>query len=147
MGIIRNLGREWGEQSDGTLSGGSLQADSGTITTFTSDLATISRGPRNSVITANSTVSNQGYTYPVDSSGGAVTVTLASSMLADGAFLYINDEGGSAGLNAITIATEGTETIDGSSSVSIGSNYGALGVYSDGTNWFTLHSTAGGGTL
>ena len=38
----------------------------------------------------------------------------------------------------ITIATEGTETIDGQSTQTINTNYGVLRIYSDGTNWFTM---------
>lgn len=73
----------------------------------------------------------------VDSSGGTVTITLDSASAADGHRKTIKDEAGSAGTNAITVDTEGSETIDGSSSVSISSNYGSVTVYSDGTNWFT----------
>ena len=103
--------------------------------------------PREPLITANATASNAGRIYPVDTSGGAVTVTLASSMVVAGAYVAVNDEGGAAGTNAITIDTEGSETIDGATSQSVGSNYGALTLYCDGTNWYTLSSTGGGGTL
>ena len=103
--------------------------------------------PRLDPLTTNTTVSDEGYIIPVDSSGGTVTVTLASSIVADGAHVVINDEGGAAATNGITIATEGSETIDGATSQTIGSDYGALSLYSDGVNWFTRSSTGGGGTL
>lgn len=102
---------------------------------------------RLAVATANTLVSDSAVVAPVDTSGATVTITLASSVLADGAWLLVNDEGGNAGTNAITIDTEGTETIDGGASVSISSNYGSLLLYSDGANWFTAGSTGGGGTL
>lgn len=74
----------------------------------------------------------------VDSSGGAVTITLASATVTAGRMVIIKDEGGQAGTNNITIATEGSETIDGAASKTISTNYGVLRLYSDGTNWFTF---------
>ena len=68
------------------------------------------------------------------------TVTLATVLLTDtpdARIVIVKDEGGAAGSNTLTIATEGSETIDGSSTVTITSNYGAVRLYSDGTNWFT----------
>ena len=109
--------------------------------------ATIERMSRVGVITANTVAADLGTIYPVDTNGGTVTLTLASSMVVDGAQVIIKDEGGNAGTNAITIATEGSETIDGASSISIDSNYGALRLHSDGTGWFVSGSTGGGGTL
>lgn len=103
--------------------------------------------PREPLITTATTATDAGRIYPVDTSGGAVTITLASSMVSEGAHLTVNDEGGAAGTSAITIDTEGSETIDDSTSQSIGSNYGALALYSDGVDWYTQGSTGGGGTL
>ena len=55
-----------------------------------------------------------------------------------GRIVIIKDVGGSANTNNITIATEGSETIDGSASSTISSNYGVVRLFSDGTNWFTF---------
>jgi hypothetical protein len=88
-------------------------------------------------VTANTTLSDQGVIQPADTSGGVVTVTLASAMVEDGAEVIVKDEAGDAGTNAITVATEGGETIDGAASQDIASNYGVLRLYSDGTNWYT----------
>lgn len=136
MGIYRRL-REGMDFAFGATSHDSVTTDSLDFAAY----------PRDPLITANTTVSDAGHIYPVDTSGAAVTVTLASAMVADGAHVTVNDEGGSAGTNAVTLATEGSETIDGATSQSIGSNYGTLSLYSDGTNWFTKASTGGGGTL
>ena len=40
----------------------------------------------------------------------------------------------------ITIATEGSETIDGAATKVISSNYGSVTLYADhlGANWFTI---------
>lgn len=73
----------------------------------------------------------------VDTSGGAVTITLPSAGAVAGKIYIINDEGGAAGTNNITVATEGSETINGADTQTISANYGSLRVYSDGTNFFT----------
>lgn len=107
-----------------------------TIESFVS-LETNRTWRRASPATSNTTVSDQGIIQPGDTSSSAITITLASSMVEDGAEIIIKDEGGNAGTNAITIDTEGSENIDGSTSTSIGSNFGVVRLYSDGTNWFT----------
>lgn len=88
--------------------------------------------------TADTTISTANQIVGVDSSGGVVTITLASAMLAAGAWIIINDEANSGGGNTITIDTEGSETIDGSTSININTNNGSARVYSNGTNWFTF---------
>lgn len=92
---------------------------------------------RLSVQTSATTVDQQGVIVPVDTSGSTVTITLASAAVAEGAQLVVTDEQGNAGTNAITVDTEGSETIDGATSQSVGSNYGELRLYSDGNNWYT----------
>lgn len=74
----------------------------------------------------------------LDSTGGAFTVTLGSNLNQRGFFAFIKDEGGGAGANNITIATEGSETIDGSSTYVLNANYEAIGIYSNGTDYFIL---------
>jgi len=73
----------------------------------------------------------------VDTSSSAVTITLATADCKAGKVVIINDEGGNAGTNNITVATEGSETIDGSATATISSNNGTLRLYSDGSNWFS----------
>lgn len=141
MGIMRRL-REGMDFTFGATSHESIDTNSVTTTSLTFETF-----PRKALITAGTLASDAGWIYPVDTSGGAVTVTLASAMVAEGAHVIVNDEGGAAGTNAITIDTEGSETIDGATSQSVGSNYGTLTFYSDGANWFTKSSTGGGGTL
>lgn len=74
----------------------------------------------------------------VDTSGGAVTITLGSATVAAGRAIIIKDEGGAAATNNITVATEGAETIDGAATDVINTNYGSCGYYSNGTNWFKV---------
>jgi len=85
--------------------------------------------------TADTTITDEGI-VGVDTSGGVVTVTIASSVINSGATLIIQDEGGNAGTDAITIATGGSENINGSATLQITSNYGGFVVESDGSNLF-----------
>lgn len=73
----------------------------------------------------------------VTDTSSARTVTLLSATVSTTRIVIIKDESGAAGTNNITIATEGSETIDGASTLVISSNYGVARLYSDGTNWFT----------
>jgi len=68
------------------------------------------------------------------------TITLATADVADGKEMIVKDESGAVYANGttITVDTEGSETIDGVSSVPITMDYGVLRLYSDGTNWFTV---------
>ena len=51
-------------------------------------------------------------------------MTILSSDIVEGRIFIIKDESGAAGTNNITIATGGSETIDGVSTITITSNYG-----------------------
>jgi len=67
---------------------------------------------------------------------GACTITIPTAQITNGRRLVIKDAGGLAGTNNITIATEGAETIDGSATAVINSDYSAINIYSDGTNLY-----------
>jgi hypothetical protein len=68
------------------------------------------------------------------------TITLASTDASNGKEIIVKDESGAVYTNGttITVDTEGSETIDGVSSVPITMDHGVLRLYSDGTNWFTV---------
>lgn len=74
----------------------------------------------------------------MNTSASAATFTLSSADAQEGRIVVVTDVGGNAATNAITVATEGSETIDGATSASIAANYGELRVMSDGANWFTI---------
>lgn len=66
------------------------------------------------------------------------TITVSTADIVDGYQLVVNDESGLAGTNNITIATQGSELIDGAATATISTNYGSIWLYSDGTNLFTI---------
>jgi len=67
------------------------------------------------------------------------TVTMQTADITAGTRIFIiKDESGAAGTNNITIATQGSETIDGAATIVITANYGVARLYSNGTNLFTL---------
>jgi len=70
---------------------------------------------------------------------GSRLVTIQSADIVGATRLFIiKDESGGAGVNNITIVTEGAETIDGVASVVIVQNYGVVRLYSDGFNLFSF---------
>ena len=69
---------------------------------------------------------------------GVVTVTLPTAQLRAGRSYTIKDESGAAVTNNITVATEGSQNIDGAATDTISENYGPKTYFSDGTNWFTI---------
>jgi len=95
-------------------------------------------------VTSNTTTSGEEVVL-ADTSGGALTVTLASADTGAGNVVTVVDVGGAAGSDAITVDTEGSETIDGASSTTIQSDYGAAVVVADGSNWFSAGGGSGAG--
>jgi hypothetical protein len=93
----------------------------------------------------NSRVTASGSTYDVDDDDyiihctytptGTVTVTLPPPDSVR--HLVVKDAGGNASGNTITIQQNGSEDVDGGTSVTITTDYGSIRLYSDGTDWFT----------
>ena len=69
---------------------------------------------------------------------GAVTITIPSAQIVSGRTIIIKDAGGNASTNSITVATEGSETIDGDATAIINSDYTSITLYSDGSNLFII---------
>lgn len=66
------------------------------------------------------------------------TVTLPTAVGLKGKEIVIKDGAGAAATHNITIDGNGSETIDGSSTLVISTNYASKRVKSDGVNWFTV---------
>lgn len=89
-------------------------------------------------ISSNYTTSGNDTVILCDTSSNSITVTIASSNVQQGRSIIIKDSAGNALSNNITIQTEGSETIDGQSSQTIGSDHGASFMFSDGSDWFIV---------
>ena len=83
------------------------------------------------------TATEDDHIVAADTSSSALTVTLPSVSVEEGKVYVVKDEGGNAGTNNVEVATEGSESIDGSSTATISSDHGVVEVYSDGTDWYT----------
>lgn len=84
---------------------------------------------------STNTSASAGSTYLVDTSGGAVSVTLPAP--AANIFVIVKDIG-SAETNNITVLPNAAETIDGASSDVIDSDFGSATYVSDGSDWWRV---------
>ena len=94
----------------------------------------------NSGATYNVTATDQ-YVGTTRSATGTGTITLPlGSTVSVGRQYIVKDEGGQSGnvFRRITVAASGSDTIDGSATRSITSNYGALTVLWTGTRWSVI---------
>jgi len=88
-------------------------------------------------VTTNYSIGLTDYYLGVDTTATTVQLTVpAASTATQGQTFVVKDEGGNAATNGITVARSSTDTIDGMTSISIASSYGAVSLYTDGSNWF-----------
>ena len=108
--------------------------------TFDGSLLYVSGGMAHKRVqkTTNYTLAASDYIVGVNTTSNVVTCSLpAASAVEDGQMFVIKDEGGNAGSNDIRVVRNGSDTIDGGTFALISSPYGAINLYSDGTNkWF-----------
>jgi hypothetical protein len=90
------------------------------------------------VKTANYTATALDDVIPCDASGGAFTVTLPTAASSTGKILTIKKV--DASLLLVTIDGDGSETIDGETTIALNFKYESLTIQSDGTNWHVLHA-------
>jgi len=76
------------------------------------------------------------HTILVNASGAARTITLPTAIGATGRIYVIKKTDSSA--NAVTVATTSSQTIDGTTTRSLASQYSTITVQSDGANWVRL---------
>ncbi len=87
-------------------------------------------------ITANKTIDKETGAVLADATSGGITVTLPPVAHAKGREYHIKKIDTSA--NTVTIATPGSETIDGESTKVIQSSYTSRRIYSNGTNYYII---------
>jgi hypothetical protein len=76
------------------------------------------------------------HTILVNASGAARTITLPTAIGATGRIYVIKKTDSSA--NAVTVATTSSQTIDGTTTRTLASQYSTITVQSDGSNWMRL---------
>jgi hypothetical protein len=133
-----NTGIGWNAEDELSLIGGGVEG-----VRVSDTETTLQHGQINNITTVNAATYDllaTDYILNVTYTGtGAVTsLTLPTAQVIEGRTIVIKDAGGNAGTNNITIDTEGSETIDGSATNVINTNYGYVTLYSDGSNWFII---------
>ena len=86
--------------------------------------------------TAVSASSNGEFIIGVTDTSTTRTITIRTVDILNGRPIIVKDETGGAAAQNITIATENSETIDGSATQTISTNYGVVRMYSNKTNLF-----------
>lgn len=86
--------------------------------------------------TAAYTVTLSDYTVTVDASGGNVTVTLPTASSSTGYVFNIKKVDASA--NYVRVAGAGAETIDGTNTQDVYTQWASVAVQSNGTSWVIL---------
>ncbi len=84
------------------------------------------------------TILGTDYFISVDTSGGAITVTLPNAATVTGRTYVIRDTGGAAAASNITIGTAGGNLVGGGAAAAtktLSANYSGATVYSNGTTW------------
>lgn len=111
-----------------------------TITTL-DNVSPVRQNPVPSVTTSSKSTdytvltTDKGFIILVDASSGAVTITLpAAATAADGFYVYVLKTDSS--VNAVTIDGDGSETIDGATTILLGNQYEAAMVVTNATSWF-----------
>ena len=96
----------------------------------------VGKAKRRLSITANYSITAADHFIGVNTTGGPVTVTLpARNSIGEGKIYIIKDEGGAAATNNIVVNTADSAKIDNLTAVSLVSNYGAISIYYNASDW------------
>lgn len=111
--------------------------DSGSIVAAPATFETLNYTSINSNLTINS---SDTFVFIAVDTGASRTINLPlASSVSQGRVYAIKDSTGTANANPITIATQGSDTLDGAASLDFDSNYGAVWVITDGaSSWYRL---------
>lgn len=122
-----------------------VRTDANTITITATGSASVLDMPTSSK-TANYTVvsGDQGYLIKADATSGAITITLpAAATAGDGFTIAVKKMDSS---NNVVIDGDGSETIDGALTYTLSTQYDAVFIQCDGSNWNILTEPASGAT-
>lgn len=78
------------------------------------------------------TITTDDYLIGCDTVNNAITITLPLASTAANQTFYVVDETGDASTNNITIATSGSDTLNGAPNKIISTDYTSIQIYSDG---------------
>lgn len=87
-------------------------------------------------VTTSDTLTPADFLILADATAGALTVTLPVAANSRGALIVTKKTDASG--NAVTVAGDGSETIDGAANVSLASQYDAVTVACDGSGWWIV---------
>jgi len=92
---------------------------------------------KRTAVTTNYSITTSDYYLGVDTTSSPLTLTIPSASAAtEGQTFVVKDEGGATATNAITLSCSAAETIDGITTTTITSPYGAVSMYTNGSSWF-----------
>jgi hypothetical protein len=95
-------------------------------------------GATHPLIDSNTTLDDGTSVALVNTNQGTFTITLPSAAVHPGNKITIKDKAGNASSNNITVDTEGSESIDGSSTLTINTDRGYVTVTADFDGWFVV---------
>ena len=78
------------------------------------------------------------YLVAVDTTANVRVTLPASSSVSDGKIYVIKDSTGNAATKTITIAADGSDTIEGAATKTITADYGSTTLFISGTKWLTM---------
>lgn len=105
--------------------------------TFSSNVLNVSGGVVHRRTTAATSFTASADNYIIAVTSVPTSILLDATSFSDGQVLLIKDESGNASsTNSVTLDASASQTIDGQSNILIESPFGALHLYSNGTNWF-----------
>ena len=105
--------------------------------TFASNVLNVSGGMIHRRTTAATSFTASSDHYIIGVTSVPTSIELNATSFTNGQVLLIKDESGNASsTNSITLSASATQTIDGEGEVFIESPFGALHLYTNGSNWF-----------
>jgi len=130
--IINSNGAIETPSGEDITSGGSIIANSG--------IENNGRHIKNTDAVSSSTysITSTDHIILCDTSSNSITVTIPTAQTEDGRELVIKDYGGNSNTNNITVDTEGSETIDGESDITINTDYDSVTIICKNNDWYII---------
>ena len=134
-------GAATGQGSVGSLQfvtgSGGISGSAKVLYNYSSDVLTLSTGlvHNRTAVASNYTASVTDYILGITSV--PVSIEFDATLFTEGQVIVVKDESGAASeTDKVTLVASGSQTVDGNASIEIDSPYGAVLLYSNGSNWF-----------